>query len=557
MRSGFAVRRIACAAPLLVALLGACAGSRAAAAAGGADPGAMRDAADAAREVPADPAGEPDAVAGEAPVEAPEPAGVGDVAGMPPDASDAAPEAPDAPDAVAPWPGPGEGFRVRGSAILDPDGRVVLLHGANASNDAKYVSDHLTWETGEDFAALAATGLDAVRLLTFWGAIEPADGAYDAAYLDGYVAKVDAAAAAGLLVIVDMHQDVFGFGFDDNGAPPWACDASEYASYVPQEPWFLDYATPQVKACFDRFYSDDVLFGKFQAAWVTLATRLADHPAVVGFDLLNEPSAGSMASDAWLTGVWQPREAQLTAALVAAAPHKVVFWQGETLSNVAIVDPFTPGPAGVAYTPHYYHPLVHAGGAYEPDTMRGQLDDAVAAMAASAVNLGGVPVWVGEFGGDPTVTNFLIYLEDLLSRFAAHAWSWTVYSDDRAPDDAFGIRDATGAFLPDVVRRLGHPAPHRVPGPIRSQAVDAGAGTLDATFDWVVDAPLVLWAGTGGTTVDVSPVAGGTPAGCVAAAAGPAGLLECARPAGSPAGATWRVTVAPAGSPPATLPPAP
>ena len=448
------------------------------------------------------------------------------------DATDApSPEA-DGPDAVptGPLPAPGPGFHRGGNAILDSQGRTVVLHGVNVANQAKYVADHLPWQTAQNLVELAGAGFNVVRLLTFWGALMPTEGVIDDAYLDQFVQRVEWAAQAGLLVVVDMHQDIFGFGFGDNGAPRWACDEALYAAYQPQEPWYLNYLSPQVEACFDRFYKDDALFGRFTDAWLAVANRLKDHPAVIGFDLLNEPSAGSRSPEAFITDAWQPRQEQLAASLHAIAPGKLAFFEGTTLSSLGHVDPFVPPAApGVVFAPHYYHPFVHDGGTYDPSSMAEQIDFAMDGMAQMAAALGNPPVWVGEWGGPTAIPGFDTYLEDLLRRFAARRWSWAYYCDDPPATDAFGIRLADGTFNPLVVRRLGHPYARRLPGPLQEQAADVATGVYSARFTWAWDAPVEAWTAPGGLAADVTlaAVAGGDRIPCEPLAGAPPGVVTC------------------------------
>src|SRR4029079_7605799 len=107
-----------------------------------------------------------------------------------------------------------------------------------------------------DYERLRAEwGFSAIRCLITWAAVEPSPGTYDDAYLDWVAERMAWADAAGLAVIVDMHQDVFGEGFGFAGAPRWACDASRYDAFVRQEPWSVNYAEPNVMACFDAFWS--------------------------------------------------------------------------------------------------------------------------------------------------------------------------------------------------------------------------------------------------------------------------------------------------------------
>ncbi len=413
------------------------------------------------------------------------------------------PDADDTPDAGAdhgdevtlPWPTNTEGWSRHATNLLDDQARAVFLHGANVSNFAKYQPDFLTWHTLEDFQALAAIGIDSVRLQTYWAAIMPTDGVIDTVYLDAYAAKVEAAIAAGLLVVVDMHQDVFGVGFLEDGAPRWACAEENYATWEQQSPWYMNYLTPQVQACYDAFYTDPVLFGKFVDAWVAVATRVKDLPEVIGFDLFNEPNWGTYTPSLFLPELFLPLQEQIADALFEVAPDKVVFLQGTTLFHaLGVPEPARPTRlTNAIYGAHYYHPAVHDGSAYVPATMTADCVAALDSMEATATVLGDVPVWVGEYGGPWSVAEFATYMGDMLSTMTAKGFGRAIYSDDMAQVEGFGLRLADRQFRPEAVWMLSHPRARRVPGPVIEQTLTRELTEYHLRFRWDADSPLDLW----------------------------------------------------------------
>jgi len=454
-----------------------------------------------------------------------------------PDATSDADDADTAPDTspALPRPAPGPGFHTAGPWLQDALGRTLLLHGANVAQSTKYAPDRLPWHGAEDFAALAATGLDSVRMLIHWAAIMPAPGQLDEAWLDALGARLDWAAAAGLLVVLDMHQDLFGEGFGDNGAPAWACDQAHYDAYVPQSPWYVNYLSPEIAACFDHFYQDDATFGRFVDAWVAVATRFGDHPAVVGFDLLNEPHWGTADLVGFVPEVWQPRQEQLAAALHAVAPDRVIFFGSPPLLAIGLAQEFTPtATPRAAFAPHYYQSAVHDGTPYTPE-MDTDTWYALDAMARSAANLAGaptgVPVWVGEIGGPAEAPTMPAYTASLVTFFAERSWGFAWYSDDKGGD--FALRNADGTFRPAVLTPLAHPYARRLPGPILASALDLAGGRFSTTFIWAYDAPLELWLGAGSqATATLAPAdAPDLLVPCAPLASAPAGVVACAPPA--------------------------
>src|SRR6185295_19100191 len=112
----------------------------------------------------------------------------------------------------APACGGDGGVHVCNGALRDPEGRAMIPRGGNlagAHKSAPYTDDF----TRADYTQLHDWGFRAVRFLIVWSAVEPTQGTYDEAYLDWVGERLHWAHDAGLDVILDMHQDVYGEGF--------------------------------------------------------------------------------------------------------------------------------------------------------------------------------------------------------------------------------------------------------------------------------------------------------------------------------------------------------
>ena len=68
----------------------------------------------------------------------------------------------------------------------------ALLRGVNLSNRSKYSPDHLYPLEPSDLAMLRESGLNSVRLLTFWEAVMPGPDVVDVPYLAAYAAQAGA-----------------------------------------------------------------------------------------------------------------------------------------------------------------------------------------------------------------------------------------------------------------------------------------------------------------------------------------------------------------------------
>ena len=189
-----------------------------------------------------------------------------------------------------------------GTRLLNAQGQEVRLHGINLIHKGNRLPDGSTqfiphWP--EDlYQRFAAHGFNLIRLGILWAAIEPAPGRYDEAYLDFISQQLDWAQEAGIAIFLDMHQDLFAQRFSD-GAPDWALLTE--APFEATELWSDAYLTsPAVQQAWDAFWANQPvpetglgLLDHFANTWAMLAKRFAGHPALFGYDILNEPAPGS------------------------------------------------------------------------------------------------------------------------------------------------------------------------------------------------------------------------------------------------------------------------
>lgn len=245
---------------------------------------------------------------------------------------------------------------IKGDRFVDAHGRSVLLRGVNLGGDTKVpfpnggtnhpsdFSDHRTVsfvgrpfpleELDEHFSRLKAWGMNCLRLLTTWEAVEHAGpGKYDIAYLDYLTEVTRRAADFGLYVFIDFHQDVWSRMTGGDGAPAWLFDAVgldftkfhqagaahvmqhkyDYArggrqeDRYPMMTWANNYRMPANAIMWTLFFAGDLFVPKFKidgktaqqflqdhylGAMRQIALRVKDMPHVLGFDTLNEPGTG-------------------------------------------------------------------------------------------------------------------------------------------------------------------------------------------------------------------------------------------------------------------------
>ena len=411
-------------------------------------------------------------------------------------------------------------------AILDADGRQVLLRGVNVNSLADYAhaDDDLAPTVAvsdDDWDAMAAEGFDAVRLLVSWSRLEPEPGEIDEGYVDEVRHAVRAAADRGMYTVLDMHQDAWGphvatpagtdcpagrepaIGWD--GAPAWATpdagvnscrgEGNRDDSELVREAW-------------RRFYADeDGVRRHLVATWEELVAALAAEPGVGGYDLLNEP--GHAPGDASVTtdglaayyreAIAAVRRGE-TRAGAPVRPKPIMFEYTVTGSPVA--EDFSDDPA-LVFAPHVY------GGSIAPLTVEQNW-----AYVRSLADGYHTALWIGEYGwfDDPAgnlakVRTFGQY-EDAAVVGSAW-WQWRQACGDPhsvgrvggTPADVVveyrlngcpGDRDL--GVVPEWHEVVARPYPRAAPGHITSLAGDGARRTLTlAATGADTGATLDLW----------------------------------------------------------------
>lgn len=368
---------------------------------------------------------------------------------------------------------PTTSLRVEGGFIRDREGRALIMRGLNLSGEHK-AKPYLAWHTRADLLRVReAFGMNALRFVVTWAALEPERDRLDETYLARLEERLDWAEEAGLLVVLDMHQDVYGEGFGGDGAPRWSCDEALYAAHRPVTPWFANYASPSVMTCFDRLYAPGDARDRFVKVWRQLAERFASHPAVIGFEVLNEPHWGSASVWSFERDRLLPFYATVVAAVREVAPGWLAFLEPASSRNLAIptsLEPFArAGIERAVYAPHSYDATAESGGGFDP-ARRAALTENLAALAREAEALGAA-LWIGEYGGVASAPGIVPYMDASYDGAAAVAAS-TIYWD--YSKGGYGVLDASGAEQRELVDALVRPFPERVAGTPERYAFEEG-----------------------------------------------------------------------------------
>lgn len=301
-------------------------------------------------------------------------------------------------------------LKVEGQYIKDQQGRVVILRGANMSGDSK-VPPFMPITSSSMLDPLPELGINTLRLLFTWEAFEPERCGYEESYLQYYEQIVEWAAERNIHVIVDFHQDAYSrFSIDGcgEGFPAWAV-----SSRVPLK-------TPDngeacegwgTKMIFDLshhdtwhdFHADTEGAKSRYIAMVTyVADRMAKHPNVIGYEVINEP----WGTDTELANLYNA----VGTAIRSRHPNSILFVPPHALVSSGGPDNNIPKPnfGNFVYSPHYYDAFV----IMFKDWLGTSPDGALDKMANKAKSWG-VPLLLGEYGGHATTKNIGGYMDAL------------------------------------------------------------------------------------------------------------------------------------------------
>jgi len=213
---------------------------------------------------------------------------------------------------------------VKEGRFVDGAGRHLLLHGMSVINKSKK-QQYVLWQKEADFARMRQWGMNCIRLGVLWDGLEPEPGTYNETYLEQIDQWIRWAKANDLYVYLDMHQDLFSVLYSD-GAPAWATLTDGQPHLSEGGVWSDAYFTsPAVQAAFDNFWANKPapdgigVQEHFAKVWRMLAARYAGEPAVIGYDLFNEPNMGNRSPEAMIYMIAKFSEL-LQAKGVAEAP---------------------------------------------------------------------------------------------------------------------------------------------------------------------------------------------------------------------------------------------
>ncbi len=187
----------------------------------------------------------------------------------------------------------------RGRWLTDASGRAVIFHGVNMVMKVPPYQPSAMGFGDDDAAMLSREGFNTVRLGMTAEAVEPRPGVFDDTYLAGIGATVQTLGAHGIRVLLDMHQDLFNERFHGEGLPAWMVQDDGLPAQ-PDGGFPANYfAMPALWRAFDHFWANDKgprgigLQDEYALLWRHVAVAFRGNPAVLGYDLFNEPWPGT------------------------------------------------------------------------------------------------------------------------------------------------------------------------------------------------------------------------------------------------------------------------
>lgn len=376
--------------------------------------------------------------------------------------------------------------RHAGRWLTDRAGRVLVLHGVNlTAKRPPYLPSRMGFGA-DDARWLADQGFSVVRLgFIPAGVVPTGPGAYDDAYLDAFADTVRTLADAGLLVVVDAHQDYFTESTGGEGFPGWMI--TRRALLPPS----LGVGRPDAPP-FDGFWADDRGVQRaFAAMWAHVATRLRDVPGILGYDLLNEPFPGSRETECaaldgcpdFDRGVLAPFYRRVIAAIRAVDPDRLLLYEPHVIANQGAASSIGPlGDDHLVFAPHLY--CSERPGAPPCTVRRPRAFDNAERQAAA----GGDALFLGEFGATDDAA--AIGRDVALADARMVSWTqWAYFNEDPCcarPHEGL-IRDIArppgGANVKEEkLAELARPYPRVVAGTPAGWSWDRGARVFTATW---------------------------------------------------------------------------
>lgn len=396
----------------------------------------------------------------------------------------------------------------QGHHFYDELNRHVVLRGVNAGGRSKlppffpfpFAESGYENQAGADtfeieleryVDKIVEWGHNVVRLPFSWEAVEPEQGTYDTVYMARLVRFSEHLSERGVRVILDFHQDVFSRAYCGDGFPLWA--SSEPDRPIPAiedcADWFWQYLTASpIDEEFARFWrNDDNLRDQFLAMWQYVIEETRHIEGVVGYEMLNEPYEGAIATAEWVEDYYVPLVEEFSQLVETEAPGRFAVFGSpgtDTLNGETKVT--RPDGENLAFGPHFYDPIVYIMG-----TPMGRWNPKLILEPFFQTLIDwDMPGFVGESGCRTKLDKCDAYIRAVYEDMDRYPWNVTTWEYSATVDDwnneGFGLVDFGGVERPaanEVVRTY----PQAIAGSFESFVFDRTSGSATLTYDAVAD----------------------------------------------------------------------
>jgi endoglycosylceramidase len=187
--------------------------------------------------------------------------------------------------------------------------------------------------------------------------------------------------------------------------------------------------------------------------WRHMAQRVADHPGVVGLELLNEPGWGTAPNiDAWKATTLTPFHTDTIAWLrgkIGDGPLILFNNTGIEAVGLSPVKHIHPAGEGIIYAPHLYDAGLISGKPYA-----GNVPEEHIAPLAEYSRQNGLHPLIGEFGYHLDATGGEAWLTDMVASLDKHRVSGTLWEYSQNPElwnlEDLSLVDPAGSERPIV-----------------------------------------------------------------------------------------------------------
>jgi hypothetical protein len=346
----------------------------------------------------------------------------------------------------------------RGTAFVRAwDGSPVRLQGLNV------------WPGATTSSMVKPLGMNFARIYLNWRDAEPAQGQYNADFLDAVEAQVSWMGSAGIYVLIDYcHQTQWSpyFGQGGDGIPPWYYEDGRFPATSAGR-------KDAMAAWWESEWDRQVPFRKYTRE---IVNRFMKYKNVIGYEPMNEPNPGGIGENTAGTQailVWLSR---MRDVIRAVDDERLIFVQTRGGGDVGIKNAdfsvfHTMEKVAVDF--HWYFNgrggfngtgMTEDGEAWDPSwydthnqnfthydgTLHNQEQNLLIPLRKSRrLN---VPLLVGEWGVRTDDVNARVYQDQVFRLFLKYGLSWARWGDGAGSKFHLANDDGTWTPLADQIK---------------------------------------------------------------------------------------------------------